>query len=90
MKFNLLIFFFFYNFIYLLAVLGLGCCAGFSPASVRRGSSPVVVCRQSHCGGFCCGAQAVGMQSSVVAAHRLSGCSSQALEHKLISCGTWA
>ena len=37
---------FFYNFIfiYLLAVLGFCCCAGFSPVVMSRGSSLVVVC----------------------------------------------
>ena len=45
----------------------------------------------SHCSGFsCCGAQALGAQASVVAAHWLSSRGSRALEHKLSSCGTWA
>ena len=30
------------------------------------------------------------MRASVVAAHRHSHCGSQALEHRLDSCGTWA
>jgi len=40
------IFLIFYNFIfiYLLAVLGFCCCAGFSPVVMSRGSSLVVVC----------------------------------------------
>ena len=46
--------------------------------------------RASHCGGFCCGAQALGMRASVVVAHGLSSCGSQALEGRLSSCGTWA
>ena len=38
-----------------------------------------------------CGAQALGMRASVVAAHRLSSCGLKALEHAdLSSCGTWA
>ena len=42
----------------------------------------------SHCGGFsCCGAQALGVQASVVATRRLSSCGSQAVEHRLSNCG---
>jgi len=38
-----------------------------------------------HCDGFsCCRAQALGTQDSVVAAHGLSSCSSQALEHSSV------
>ena len=45
----------------------------------------------SHCGGFSCwGAQALGMQASVVAASGLSSCGSWALEHRLSRCGTRA
>ena len=44
----------------------------------------------SHCGGFSCGARALGMQASVVVAHGLSSCGSWALEHRLSSCGTQA
>ena len=39
----------------------------------------------SHCGGFCCRAQA-----SVVAACRLSSCGSRVLEHRLTNCGARA
>ena len=47
--------------------------------------------RASHCGGFsCCRALALGAQASVVVARGLSSCVSQALEHRLSSCGTWA
>ena len=35
-----------------------------------------------------CGTQALGAQASVVVAHGLSSCGSQALEHRLSSCGT--
>ena len=39
----------------------------------------------SHCGGFsCCGAQAL-----VAAAHGLSSCSFQALEHRFSGGGSW-
>ena len=44
----------------------------------------------SHCGGFSCGARALGEQASVVVAHGLSSCGSQALEHRLSSCGARA
>ena len=38
----------------------------------------------------CCGARALGVQPSVVAAHGLSSCSMQALEHAGFSrCGVW-
>ena len=39
---------------------------------------------------LCCGAQALGMRASVVAAHRLSSCGSWALERRLSSCGARA
>ena len=56
-----------------------------SGATLRHGA------QASHCGGFsCCGAWALGAQASIVAAHGLSSCGSQALEHRLSSCGTWA
>ena len=47
--------------------------------------------RASHCGGFsCCGARALGVWVSVVAACGLSSCGSWALERRLSSCGVWA
>ena len=47
--------------------------------------------RASHCGGFsCCGAWALGMRASVVAARRLSSCGSRALERRFSSCGAGA
>ena len=71
--------------------------AGFLVVS-RRGYSSL------RCGGFFyCGAWALGAQASVVAARRLSSCStwalecagfsscgSRAVERRLSSCGTWA
>ena len=45
----------------------------------------------SHCGGFsCCGAWALGTRASVVVAHGLSSCGSQALEHRPSSCSSRA
>ena len=38
----------------------------------------------------CCGARALGVQASVVVAHRLSSCGSRSLEHRLSSCGARA
>ena len=44
--------------------------------------------RAFHCGGFfCCEAQAVGTQTSVVEAHGLSSRVSWALKRRLGSCG---
>ena len=43
-----------------------------------RGATLRCGARASHCGGFCCGARALGVRASVVVAHGLS------------SCGTWA
>ena len=45
----------------------------------------------SHCSSFsCCRAQALGVQASIVTAHGLSSYGSQALGHRLNSCGAWA
>ena len=45
----------------------------------------------SHHGGFsCCKVQALGAWASVVVAHGLSSCGSQALARRLSSCGAWA
>ena len=65
-----------------LSALGLHCCMwAFSSCGVQA----------SHCSGFsCCGARALGVQASVVEAHGLSSCGSQALECRLNSCGTRA
>ena len=50
--------------------------------------------RASHCSGLmasCGGARALGVQTSVVAAHRLGSCGTWALEHTgFSSCGTRA
>ena len=77
--------FFLYKFIFIylfLTVLGLRCCArAFSSCGNWA----------SYCSGFsCCGARALGMQASVVAARGLSNCSSHALERRLSSCGARA
>ena len=70
-------------------MLGLRCCAWASSSCGERGLLFVAVC------GLLIevaslGARALGAQASVVAACGLSSCGSQALEHRLSSCGTWA
>ena len=77
-------------FIYLcLAVLSFHCCVGFSLVVASRGYSLVamnvlliawLLLLRSTC--------AEGVQASVVRACGLSRCSSQALEHKINSCGS--
>ena len=85
----------FLNFIYLLiylflAVLGLHCCPWAFSSCGERGYSSLQ-CVASLCGGFsCCGAWALGAQTSVVVACRLSSCGSQALGCRLSSCGARA
>ena len=82
-------FFVFFLFLFL-AALGLRCCAWLSVAAVS-GATLHCCAQASHCGGFsCCRAQALGARASVVVAHRLSICGSQALERRLSSCGTRA
>ena len=80
-------YYFFNKFIYILFIFG---CVGSSLLLTLRCAGATLGCgaKASHCGGFCCcGAWALGMQASVVVAHGLSSCSSQALERKLSSCG---
>ena len=51
----------------------------------------VSVAQASYCRDFSCrGARALGMRASVVVAHGLSSCGSQALERRLSSCGARA
>ena len=57
----------------------------------RAGATLHCSAQTSHCSGFCCcGAQALGARASVVVEHGLSSWASQALEHRLSSCGTWS
>ena len=83
-------FFLFNKFIcFFLAVLGLRCCVQAFSSCGKRGL--LFLERASHCGGFsCCGAWTLGVQASVVVAHGLSSCGSQALERRLSSCGARA
>ena len=78
-------FFLFFSFFKWMVVLGLCCCVEFSLIAANRGSSLVAV----H-GSLCCRARAPGMGALVAAVLGLSSCSSQALEHRLSSCGIGA
>jgi len=79
------------NVIYLfLAVLGLYCCASFSLIA-GRGSCLAVIGRfLIVVGSLAAEHRLSGAQASVISAHGLTSCSSQVLEHRLASCGTWA
>ena len=44
----------------------------------------------SHCSGFSCGAQALGAQASVTAAHGFNSCSSWPVKHRISSCDAQA
>ena len=74
-----------------MAVLGLRCCTGFSLAAGSRVCSLAAVCRLLIAvASLVAKHRLKGTWASVVAAHGLSRCGSQALEHRLNSCGTWA
>ena len=68
-------------------MLGLLCCAQAFSSYGERGLLSVAVCRLLIAVASRCGAQVLGMWASVVVARRLSSYGSQALEHKLSSCG---
>ena len=69
-----------------LAVLGLCSCTIFLQLW-QAGATLHCNVQSSHCSGFfCCRACALGMQASVVVAHRLSSCGLRGLEHRLSSC----
>ena len=94
---DFIIFFIFYRnclffLIYFILLAGLGrrCCARAFSSCGERG---LLCCgaQASHCNGFTCwGARALGAWASVVVTRGLSSCGSQALEHRLSSCGAWA
>ena len=77
-------------FIYLLAVLDLHCCVGFSLVGVSGGLSSCSAWASQFRGFSCCRAQALGTWAIAVAARGLNICGSQALEHRLSGCGVWA
>ena len=77
--------------IYLLSALGLRCCARAFSSCGERGLLFVAV----HgllivVASLCCGAWTLGTRASVIVAHGLSSCGSQALELRLSSCGARA
>ena len=82
---------FFNKLIYLfLVVLGLHCCVWAFSSCGEQGLlflevSGLLIAVASHCG-----AQVVGVWALVVVACRLNSCGSQALEHRLSSCGARA
>ena len=85
----------FFNSIYLF-IFVFGCigssllCAGFLQLR-RTGATLHCGAWASHCGGFsCCGAWALCAWASVVVARGHSSCGSQALKHRMSSCGAWA
>ena len=78
MGFSFHIFFFIFTYLWLHSVFLAS--RGLSLVVVRGGCSSLQW-RASHCDGFSgCRAQALGARALVAAAHRLSGCGSQALE----------
>ena len=74
-------------YLFILAVLGLHCCAWAFSSCGKWGATLCCGAQASHCSG---GAWALGAWASVVAAHGLSSCGLQALERRLSSCGACA
>ena len=73
--------------------LFIGCPESLLPSGflqVRHVGTVFCCVQASHCGGFSCGAQALGTQASVTAACRLRSCGAQALQCGLSSCGAQA
>ena len=92
-QFSLSLFFFFLINLFIFGCIGSSLLrTGFlSSCGERQGATLRCGVWASHCGGFsCCGARALGTWASVVVAHRLSSCGSQALERRLSSCGARA
>ena len=80
---------FIYLFIYLLAALGLRCCAWAFSSCGERGLLFVAVCGLLIAvASLCCRAQALGTWAAVVVACGLSSCGTRALECRPSSCGT--
>ena len=83
-------FFKFYLFMYL-AALGLCCCSWAFSSCGDQGLLFIMVRGLFIAvASLCCGAQALGMQVSVVVARGLSSCGLQTLERRLSSCGAQA
>ena len=76
---------------FLLATLGLHCCAGAFSSWGERGATLHCGAQTSHRGGFSCfGARVLGVWASVVVARGLNSCGLRALEGRLSSCGARA
>ena len=73
----------------LLAVLGLHYCTGFSLVVDGGGYCLAAVLGLLVVTPLVVGQRFQGMQASVVTAHKLGCCDSQALEHWFNSCGAW-
>ena len=69
-------------------MLGVHCCSDFSLVVAGGGYSPVGLCGLlTAVASLPAELRLQGAQASLVATHGLSSCSSQALEHRLSSCG---
>ena len=80
-------FLFFFN-LFILFIFIFGC---FLSPLLHAGLLQLWPARASHCGGLSChGARALGTWATVVVARGLSSYGSQALEHRLSSCGARA
>ena len=91
----LLGFFFFlinlFTYLFILAALGLHCCArAFSSCSERGLLFDAVRGLLTAVASLCCGARALGARAAVVVAHGLRSCGWLALERRLSSCGARA
>ena len=76
---------------FFLTALGLAAVHGPSPGALTGGYSLVTVHRLLNAASSLAVEHRLqGTQTSVAAAHAFSSCGSQALEHRLNSCGTWA
>ena len=71
-------------------MLGLLCCEDFPLVAASGGYSLVAVGRLLTEVASLVEHRLWGLQATVIAAHGLSSCSSQALEHRLNSCGMGA
>ena len=80
----------FFIIVLLLTELGLRCCAGFSPVAVRGGYSLVDVRGLLVAGASLVASMGPRSSASVAAARGRRRGGSQAIEHRLNSCGAWA
>ena len=84
-----IIFHFLIYFCFILAVLGVHCCAPTFCSWGEWGLLSSCGTRASLCSGFpCCGAWTLQQVGFVPAAHRLSSCGRWSLAHRLSTCGS--